>query len=152
MKSKFLHILVKVLLLIGMLAGLALAIYLVVEIYPVVQEFFLLENKPQIFAILAEAIGLLCVGGGEFIAVTLFGMMCTLQRDPFVPANVKALRRMGWAALVIVALGLSSMLLHPVPLAVVAAFPLSMCGLFSLVLSGVFERAVAFKQENDLTV
>lgn len=152
MKSKFLHILVKVLLLIGMLAGLALAVYLVVEVYPVVQEFFLLENKPQIFAILAEAIGLLCVGGGEFIAVTLFGMMCTLQKDPFVTANVKALRRMGWTALIVMVLGLSTLLLHPVPLAVLAAFPVGMCGLFSLVLSGVFERAVAFKQENDLTV
>lgn len=152
MKSKFLYVLVKILIIIGMLIGLGLAVYLVVEIYPALQAFFLLENKPKFYAMLAEALGLLCVGGAEYIAVTLFGMMCTLQRDPFVPANVKALRRMGWAALVVVALGLSSMLLHPVPLAVVAAFPLSMCGLFSLVLSGVFERAVAFKQENDLTV
>ncbi|NCC69224.1 MAG: DUF2975 domain-containing protein, partial [Clostridia bacterium] len=28
----------------------------------------------------------------------------------------------------------------------------AMCGLFSLVLSGVFAQAVAYKQENDLTV
>lgn len=152
MKSRFLQVLVQVLLIIGMLMGLALAVYLVVEIYPIVKEFFLLENKPQAFAILAEAIGLLCVGGGEFIALTLFGMMCTLPRDPFVVENVQALRRMGWTALIIMVLGLSTLLLHPVPLAVIAAFPVGMCGLFSLVLSGVFEKAVAFKLENDLTV
>ena len=43
-------------------------------------------------------------------------------------------------------------LLHPVPLAVIAAIPVAMCGLFSLVLSRVFAQAVAYKLENDLTV
>jgi hypothetical protein len=152
MKSKFLYVLVKALIIVGMLIGLGLAVYLVVEIYPAMLAFFPLENKPTFYAILGVALGLLCVAGAEYIAITLFGMMCTLQKDPFVTANVRALRRMGWMALIIVALGLSTMLLHPLPLAVVAAFPLSMCGLFSLVLSGVFERAVAFKLENDLTV
>jgi hypothetical protein len=79
-------------------------------------------------------------------------MMRTLGADPFVEKNVVALRRMGIVALGIAMLGLSTLLLHPVPLAVVAALPVAMCGLFSLVLSGVFEQAVAYKRENDLTV
>jgi hypothetical protein len=79
-------------------------------------------------------------------------MMRTLEEDPFVQKNVDALRRMGTVALLIAALGLSTLLLHPVPLAVIAALPVAMCGLFSLVLSRVFAQAVAFKQENDLTV
>jgi hypothetical protein len=79
-------------------------------------------------------------------------MMRTLQQDPFVRQNVVALKRMGVAALLISLLGLGTLLLHPVPLAVIAAVPVAMCGLFSLVLSRVFAQAVAYKQENDLTV
>jgi hypothetical protein len=79
-------------------------------------------------------------------------MMNTLERDPFVQKNVNALKRMGAVALVIALLGLSTLLLHPVPLAVIAAAPVAMCGLFSIVLSRVFAQAVAYKQENDLTV
>jgi hypothetical protein len=59
---------------------------------------------------------------------------------------------MGLTALIVALLGLSTMLLQPVPLAVIAAIPVAMCGLFSLVLSRVFAKAVAYKQENDLTV
>ena len=79
-------------------------------------------------------------------------MMGTLDRDPFVQKNVNALRRMGITALIIALLGLGTLFLHPVPLAVIAALPVAMCGLFSLVLSRVFAQAVAYKLENDLTV
>ena len=49
-------------------------------------------------------------------------------------------------------MGLLTLLLHPVPLMVLSSLPVGMCGLFSFVLSGVFAKAVAYKQENDLTV
>jgi hypothetical protein len=138
--------------LIGMLAGVAL----IVEIYaiemPMVMDFFAREGKPQSYAILSGIIATLCILGGEYIAFTLFCMMNTLERDPFVQKNVNALKRMGDIALVISLLGLSTLLLHPVPLAVIAAAPVAMCGLFSIVLSRVFAQAVSYKQENDLTV
>ena len=137
---------------IGMLAGVAL----IVEIYaiemPMVMDFFAREGKPQSYAALSGIIATLCILGGEYIAFTLFCMMNTLDRDPFVQKNVNALKRMGDVALVIALLGLSTLLLHPVPLAVIAAAPVAMCGLFSIVLSRVFAQAVAYKQENDLTV
>ncbi len=137
---------------LGMLAGVALAIDLYVVEMPIVIDFFAEENKPATFAVLAGIIASICFVGAEYIAYTLFCMMHTLGADPFVEKNVVALRRMGIVALGIAALGLSTLLLHPVPLAVVAALPVAMCGLFSLVLSGVFEKAVAYKRENDLTV
>ena len=137
---------------IGMLAGVAL----IVEIYavemPIVTDFFVREGKPAFYAVLSGIIATLCLLGGEYIALTLFGMMNTLNSDPFVERNVRALRRMGIVALVIALLGLGTLLLHPVPLAVIAALPVAMCGLFSVVLSRVFAEAVAYKQENDLTV
>jgi len=150
--SRFLNRFVQGCILFGMLAGIAL----IVEIYaiemPIVIDFFVKEGKPQIYAVLAGIIATLCLLGGETIAAILFRMMGTLDRDPFVQKNVVALRQMGVIALIIALLGISTMLLHPVPLAVIAALPVAMCGLFSLVLSRVFAEAVAYKQENDLTV
>lgn len=137
---------------IGMLAGIALIVDIYAIEMPMVTDFFAREGKPESFAVLSGIISTLCILGGEYIAFTLFCMMNTLDRDPFVQANVNALKRMGTVALAIAVLGLSTMLLHPVPLAVIAAAPVAMCGLFSIVLSRVFAQAVAYKQENDLTV
>ncbi len=152
MNNRFLVILVKVLIIFGMLCGAALIVYVLVNVMPEVDTFFHDEEKPKAFFYIAGAIAVLCVAGGEYIAATLFRMMCSLDKDPFVQANVQALRRMGWTALIVMAMGLGTLLLHPVPLAVIAALPVGMCGLFSLVLSAVFQKAVAFKEENDLTV
>jgi len=150
--SRILNLFVQVCVIIGMLAGAALLVTIYAVEMPIVTDFFTLEGKPLWFATLSGVIASLCILGGEYIAFTLFCMMGTLERDPFVQKNVNALRRMGIVALVIALLGLSTLLLHPVPLAVVAALPVAMCGLFSLVLSRVFAQAVAYKQENDLTV
>lgn len=137
---------------IGMLAGIALIVDIYAIEMPFVMDFFAREGKPQSFAMISGIIATLCILGAEYIAFTLFCMMNTLDRDPFVQKNVNALKRMGDVALVIALLGLSTLLLHPVPLAVIAAAPVAMCGLFSIVLSRVFAQAVAYKQENDLTV
>ncbi len=150
--NRFLYVFVQACIVLGMLAGIALIVDIYVFEMPIVTDFFVREGKPEIYAVLSGVIASLCVAGGEYIAYTLFCMMCTLEKDPFVQKNADALRRMGVVALVIALLGLSTMLLHPVPLAVIAALPVAMCGLFSLVLSRVFAQAVAYKQENDLTV
>ena len=154
MKQKI-HLLnrfVQVCIVIGMLAGIALIVDIYAVEMPIVTDFFVREGKPAFYAVLSGIIASLCLLGGEYIALTLFGMMNTLNSDPFVERNVRALRHMGIVALVIALLGLGTLLLHPVPLAVIAALPVAMCGLFSVVLSRVFAEAVAYKQENDLTV
>ena len=143
---------VQVCIVIGMLAGIALIVDIFVVEMPGVIDFFARENKPVSYAVISGVIASLCLLGAEYIAFTLFCMMNTLNSDPFVERNVRDLRRMGIAALVIAVMGLSTILLHAVPLAVIAALPVAMCGLFSLVLSRVFANAVAYKQENDLTV
>ena len=150
--NRFLNRFVQACIVFGMLAGVALLVDIYTLEMPIVIDFFQREGKPESFAVLAGAIASLCILGGEYIAFTLFCMMGTLDRDPFVQKNVNALRRMGVTALIIALLGLGTLFLHPVPLAVIAALPVAMCGLFSLVLSRVFAQAVAYKQENDLTV
>ncbi len=151
-KTSLFNRLVQGCIVIGMLAGIALIIDIYAIEMPIVTDFFTREGKPEYYAMLSGIISTLCILGAEYIAFTLFCMMNTLDRDPFVQANVNALKRMGNVALIIALLGLSTMLLHPVPLAVIAAAPVAMCGLFSIVLSRVFAQAVAYKQENDLTV
>jgi len=150
--SRILNLFVQICIVIGMLAGIALIVDIYALEMPIVVDFFAREGKPVWYAVLSGVIATLCILGGEYIAFKLFGMMCTLKDDPFVQKNVDALRRMGCAALAIAVLGLCTLLLHPVPLAVIAALPVAMCGLFSLVLSRVFAQAVAYKLENDLTV
>jgi len=151
-KTSLFNRLVQGCIVIGMLAGIALIVDIYAIEMPIVTDFFAREGKPEYYAMLSGIISTLCILGAEYIAFTLFCMMNTLDRDPFVQANVNALKRMGNAALIIALLGLSTMLLHAVPLAVIAAAPVAMCGLFSIVLSRVFAQAVAYKQENDLTV
>ncbi len=151
-KTSLFNRLVQGCIVIGMLAGIALIVDIYAIEMPIVTDFFAREGKPEYYAMLSGIISTLCILGAEYIAFTLFCMMNTLDRDPFVQANVNALKRMGTVALAIAVLGLSTMLLHPVPLAVIAAAPVAMCGLFSIVLSRVFAQAVAYKQENDLTV
>ncbi len=148
----FLNRLVQVCIVLGMIAGVVLLIDIFVYEMPIVSDFFAKEGKPYLFTVLSGIIAALSFLGGEYIAITLFCMMRTLDLDPFVQQNVNALRRMGFTAIIIALLGFGTLLLHPVPLAVIAAVPVAMCGLFSLVLSRVFAQAVAYKLENDLTV
>ena len=150
--SKFLNLFVQICIVIGMLLGIALIVAIYGVEMPIVVDFFAKEGKPVWYAVASGVIATLCILGAEYIAFTLFCMMRTLERDPFVQRNVDALRHMGLMALAVAVLGLSTLLLHPVPLAVIAALPVAMCGLFSLVLSRVFAQAVAYKLENDLTV
>ena len=150
--SKLLNLFVQGCIIIGMLLGIALIVAIYAVEMPIVVDFFAKEGKPVWYAVASGVIATLCILGGEYIAFTLLCMMRTLDRDPFVQKNADALRKMGLMALTVAVLGLSTMLLHPVPLAVIAALPVAMCGLFSLVLSRVFAQAVAYKQENDLTV
>lgn len=148
----FLNRFVQVCIVLGMLAGVGLIVYIYMAEMPVVRDFFLREGKPPAYAVISGIIASLCILGGECIAFELLRMMHTLDGDPFIERNVRSLKRMGFTAIFIALMGLATLLLHPVPLAVIAAIPVAMCGLFSLVLSGVFAQAVAYKQENDLTV
>ncbi len=75
-----------------------------------------------------------------------------VKADPFVRENVRSLKRMGNCAFII-ALLMSAKLVFvitPATLVLIAVFLVA--GLFSLVLSQVFDEAVTFKQENDLTI
>ncbi len=75
-----------------------------------------------------------------------------LKEEPFVRENVRSLKRMGISAFLIAATMLTRLFLVITPAALVLVAVFSIAGLFSLVLSQVFDQAVTYKQENDLTI
>ncbi|MEZ4508568.1 MAG: DUF2975 domain-containing protein [Eubacteriales bacterium] len=147
----FLNRFVQACIILGMVAGVVLLIDIFVFEMPIVSVSSPKEASRICHGAVRRHRGAV-LSRREYIAITLFCMMRTLEKDPFVQQNVDALRRMGFAAIIIALLGIGTLLLHPVPLAVIAAVPVAMCRLFSLVLSRVFAQAVAHKLENDLTV
>ncbi len=75
-----------------------------------------------------------------------------IANDCFKRENVTSLRRMGNCSFVIAAAWCVRIFVHPTPsvLVIIAVFVIA--GLFSKVLAGVFDRAVTYKLENDLTI
>ena len=75
-----------------------------------------------------------------------------LENDCFVRANVKSLNRMGTYSLLIALVTVGRLFLYLTPAVMIIILVFVIAGLFSKVLSQVFDRAVAYKIENDLTI
>lgn len=75
-----------------------------------------------------------------------------MQENPFVIENVISLKRMGICSFVITICMMLRLIfvITPAELILVAVFLIA--GLFSAVLALVFDRAVSYKEENDLTI
>lgn len=93
---------------------------------------------------------------GVFALVILWELrrmfQSVIKEDPFVMENVTSLKRMGICAFFISALMAVRLFFIITPAALVLVAVFLIAGLFSLVLSMVFDQAVTFKQENDLTI
>jgi hypothetical protein len=75
-----------------------------------------------------------------------------LREDPFIRQNVRSLKRMGLYAFVIAVFMLTRLFFVITPAALVLVVVFTIAGLFSLVLSQVFDQAVTYKLDNDLTI
>lgn len=75
-----------------------------------------------------------------------------LGENPFVEENSRSLKRMGKCSFIISFLSLVRIPLSPTPATVVLLIVFAIAGLFSIVLCQVFEKAVQYKRENDLTI
>lgn len=75
-----------------------------------------------------------------------------VKADPFVRENVRSLKRMGNCAFIIAILMSLKLICVITPATLVLIIVFSVAGIFSLVLSQVFDQAVTYKQENDLTI
>ena len=90
---------------------------------------------------------------GLLIVWELRGMMSTvLADDCFVVANVTSLKRMSIYSTVIALDFAVKMLVFPTPATAVIVLTFFIAALFSRVLAHVFAKAIAYKEENDLTI
>lgn len=114
----------------------------------VFQEYYSARwGKTGMFAFFTAAGLIAC-----HILLELFCIMRTAHGDPFVMRNVYAFWRMGASAELAGLLFLIKSLFDFTPMTAVCALVMVLSGLFSLVMAGVFRRAVEFKLENDLTI
>lgn len=109
----------------------------------------LIHDNQEIYTVIFTVAGVMAL----FVLWNLKHMLKTVvQGDPFVQENVSALKRMGVCSFAIaLVMGIRVLFVLTVT-ALVLTFVFIIAGLFSLVLSQVFERAVNYKQENDLTI
>ena len=99
-------------------------------------------------------VSIMLVGGSALLILyELRKMMKTVINDDcFVQENVTSLVRMSIYAFVITGLKLLRCFVYFTPAALIVAGVFFFAGLFSKVLSLVFDRAVQYKLENDLTI
>ena len=139
----------KLLLDIMFFAGIAVILTLPVSvrIYGQINSYFA-QYYVQLI-ILFAASGILA----ELILYELRRMFRTvLANDCFVEANVKSLNRMGTYSFLIALVTAGRMVLYLTLAVMIIILVFLIAGLFSKVLSQVFDRAVAYKLENDLTI
>lgn len=87
-----------------------------------------------------------------WILFELIAVLSTVESDPFLERNARAFVRMGVAAEIAAALFVGKCVFSFTAMTAVCALVMALSGLFALTLAAVFARAVAFKQENDLTI
>ena len=75
-----------------------------------------------------------------------------LNEDCFVEENVKSLRRMGTYSFCIAAASILRLFILVTMAMLVIILVFIIAGLFSKVLARVFDQAVTYKLENDLTI
>lgn len=128
---------------IVIIAGIPFIFYWVGSYTKSFRDYYLLQ------CLLYMASGVMCL----MIVYELRKMFITiLDEDPFVEKNAESLKRMGKCSFVISFLSLVRIPLSPTPATVVILIVFAIAGLFSIVLCQVFEKAIQYKLENDLTI
>lgn len=121
---------------------------------PVLIHFY--GNYSSFFARYFLVMWLLFASAGAFtisIIAELRKMFATvLADDCFVYSNVISLKRMGIYAFLISGITCIRLFLYLSPAAIIVIITFFVAGMFSRVLAQVFEKAVSYKAENDLTI
>lgn len=79
-------------------------------------------------------------------------MQTVMEENCFVYKNVGSLQRMAVFSIMIAVITFIKLFVIPTPATAVVVLVFFIAALFSQVLSHVFEKAVSYKEENDLTI
>ena len=106
------------------------------------------ENVPQL--------SLIFILSGIFAVLIIYELRkmfrSVLADDCFIRENVTSLNRMGTYSFFIAVITCCRLFLYMTPAVLVVILVFVIAGLFSKVLSRVFDKAVTYKLENDLTI
>lgn len=93
---------------------------------------------------------------GAFAILTIYELRkifrSVINDDCFIRENVISLRRMGTYSFLIALITAGRLFLYITPAVLIVILVFVIAGLFSKVLSRVFDKAVTYKLENDLTI
>ena len=89
---------------------------------------------------------------GFWIMIELQLLLRSMADNPFVPTTCSALRRIGLAAAFCTGLLLLKVFWSFTPLTIISCFVMLIGALFCYTLAALFEQAVAYKQDVDLTI
>lgn len=89
---------------------------------------------------------------GLWIVLEMIWMLRSIPKDPFVVRNVRALNRIGVILLVLAVLFFAKCAVYVTFLTMGCGLLFIICGLFAFTLANLIRQAVAFKEENDLTI
>lgn len=128
---------------IGVTASLPFSIKMIGKQLPLLLEHY--EETVIIYFVLGVS------------AVVLIGELrkifrTVLEGDCFVQENVRSLEKMGNWSFFIALMSVVRSIVYMTIAMLVVILVFVIAGLFSKVLAGVFEEAVRYKQENDLTI
>jgi len=90
--------------------------------------------------------------GGAWAVLEMIRMLRTIPAGPFVLGNVRALKRVGAISAALAAAFGAKCMLYITFLTMVGAVIFVMASLFAFTLASLFSQAVAFREENDLTI
>ncbi len=132
----------------GCALWLALPFFLDQLMVVFVDAFIVVESYRLFILVFLMLVG----AAGLYILFELIRLFRTLGGDPFVMRNVKALKRMGISAFVVTALFILKCAVFFTPMTLVCVLIILLLGLFAFVLANLFEKAVEYKLENELTI
>ena len=96
---------------------------------------------------------LMAVGAaGLWVALEMIFMLRSIPLGPFVARNVRALNRVGVIFMALAAVFWGKCVVYVTFLTLVGGAIFLLGGLFAFTLSNLFRQAVAFREENDLTI
>ena len=90
--------------------------------------------------------------GGTWVVWEMVLMLRSIPTNPFVLRNVRALRRVGIISAILAAAFLAKCFVYVTFLTMVGTAILVLACLFAFTLASLFRQAVAFREENDLTI
>ena len=146
--SKILRIILYVIFILGVAATVTMPFMIKTYMKILYDAYELREGYIIFITVFLMTVGIL----GLFMVFELIIMIRTITKNPFVKRNVKSLNIIGTTAFITAAIFFIKCFLYITIMTLIAGVCLVILGLFAFTLANLFNQAVLYKKENDLTI